>query len=555
MKPERNCMTGLPGGNFDHFRPKSKGGDDSPGNLIYCCNQYKLDPLLKSCIPQTITLLDKIMKKIINILLEKYLSLSLRNKFIIPTVTVMFIVFLNFAIYLINDQREKSEARLKVKADRIVYLLTYTNASNIWEMDKDALFANCSSFFKDEEVVSIKIKDKLYGIVLINLSKKIKGTDDIIKKADITRNEQKIAELEVVFTNYYIEENLSDIRHRITFLSLAMFFLIIVLISAVSSIALLPMDGLMDGVKHLTEGNLEFQIKTQSRGELGKLGISFNKMADELRVHRKELEQLVEKRTKELHEANKQLSKAMSELWGEMELAKKIQTVLLPEKPELLGYDIAASVEAADEVGGDYFDVISVNGYDWLIIGDVSGHGVSAGLVMMMVQTAIHTVLLENPSVPASHLLSVINRTIYENIERLGESKHMSIIVLAGGKEGIFYFAGSHEDILIRRADTGKVDEIKTSGMWIGLEPDITKWLSVDTLILEHGDCMVLYTDGITESIDEDGFLYGSERLINLIEKNGDKPASAIHQCIIDSLEPYQKPDDVTILIVKRKEP
>ncbi len=496
----------------------------------------------------------QIMKKIINVLSKKYLSLSLRNKFIIPTVTVMFIAFLSFAIYLINDQREKSEVRLKVKADTITYLLTYTNASSIWEMDKDALFANCNSFFKDEELVSIKIKDKLYGIVLINLSKEIRGTDDIIKKADITKDDQTIAELEVVFTNYHIEENLAHIRYRIIFLSLAMFFSIIVLISAVSYIALLPMKGLMAGVKHLTERDLKFQIIIQSQGELGKLGISFNKMADELRLHREELEQLVEKRTKELHEANEQLSKAMSELWGEMELAKKIQTVLLPEKPELSGYDIAASVEAADEVGGDYYDVISVNGYDWLVIGDVSGHGVPAGLVMMMVQTAIHTVLLENPSVPASHLLSVINRTIYENIEKMGESKHMSIIVLAGGKEGIFYFAGFHEDILIRRADTGKVDEIETNGMWIGLEPDITKWLSVDTLILEHGDCMVLYTDGITESIDEDGYLYGSKRLIKIIEKNGDKTASAIHKCIIDSLELYRKPDDVTLLIVKRKE-
>ncbi len=79
--------------------------------------------------------------------------------------------------------------------------------------------------------------------------------------------------------------------------------------------------------------------------------------------------------------------------------------------------------------------MISVGGYDWIVIGDVSGHGVTAGLVMMMVQTAIHTVLIENPEVPPSALLSVINRTIYENINEWMNQKHMTIIVLAAGKE------------------------------------------------------------------------------------------------------------------------
>jgi hypothetical protein len=70
------------------------------------------------------------------------------------------------------------------------------------------------------------------------------------------------------------------------------------------------------------------------------------------------------------------LSSAVSEkaaLGTEMELAKKIQTCLLPKSPEIQGYDIAASCESADEVGGDYYDVISVGGYDWIVIGDVSG--------------------------------------------------------------------------------------------------------------------------------------------------------------------------------------
>ncbi|MCP4104421.1 MAG: SpoIIE family protein phosphatase [Desulfobacteraceae bacterium] len=235
----------------------------------------------------------------------------------------------------------------------------------------------------------------------------------------------------------------------------------------------------------------------------------------------------------------------------EMELAKKIQTVLLPKNPKIYGYDIAASCDPADEVGGDYFDVISVGECDWIVIGDVTGHGVTSGLVMMMVQTAIHTVLLRKPNTLPDELLAEINKVIYQNIEKMEESKHMTIVVLARGIDGVYRFSGSHDDILIRRAETGKVDVIETDGMWIGLEPDISNMLSSDTLKLEIGDSMVLFTDGITEAINENG-LFGQERLVEILEESESESACEIHAKIIQALNPYEKPDDVTLVVVKR---
>jgi serine phosphatase RsbU (regulator of sigma subunit) len=249
------------------------------------------------------------------------------------------------------------------------------------------------------------------------------------------------------------------------------------------------------------------------------------------------------------------LSSAVSEkaaLGMEMELAKQIQTVLLPEKPEISGYEIAASLEPADEVGGDYYDVISVAGYDWIVMGDVSGHGITAGLVMMMVQTAIHTVLLENPTISPSALLTAVNWTIYENIERMKEPKHMTIIVLAAEKDGVFSFSGLHEDILIWRASDRKVAKVETDGMWIGMEPDISSMLSNRGFELETGDCMVLYTDGIIEARSRDGSMFGEKRLAQIIETSGGKSAADIHADILNELKPYQKPDDVTLFVMKR---
>jgi HAMP domain-containing protein len=250
------------------------------------------------------------------------------------------------------------------------------------------------------------------------------------------------------------------------------------------------------------------------------------------------------------------LSSTVSEkaaLGTEMELAKKIQTCLLPEKPEIQGYEIAASCEPADEIGGDYYDVISVGGFDWIVIGDVSGHGVTSGLIMMMVQTAIHTVLIQNPEVPASHLLSVINRTIYENIVRMDEQKHMTIVVIASGKDGFFDFSGLHEDILFWCADSEKVEKIATDGMWIGLEPDISKMLPMNEFRMETGDCIVLYTDGIIEARNtQDGSFFGAERLDKIISSCGGCSAAEIHAAILESLKDYEKPDDVTLFVMKR---
>ncbi len=301
-----------------------------------------------------------------------------------------------------------------------------------------------------------------------------------------------------------------------------------------------PVKILVRAMYEYSEGNRALTELPVPRSEIGEISRAFSNL-------RRENVNLLDS----LEEKIVQLQETKDALWGEMELAKKIQTVLLPEKPEISGYDIAASMDPADEVGGDYYDVISVGGYDWLVIGDVSGHGVTAGLVMMMVQTAVHTVLLENPEVPPSRLLSAINRTVYQNLEKMDESKHMTIIVLAGGKGGKFAFAGLHEDILVRRAATGKVEEIETDGMWIGIEPDISQMLPEDALKLEPGDCMVLFTDGITES-RRCGEFFGNERLVRIIEESPDVSASGIHQNIINALEPWETADDVTLFVIRR---
>ncbi|MCP4143432.1 MAG: response regulator [Chloroflexi bacterium] len=220
----------------------------------------------------------------LSILAKTYVNLTLKNKLIIPITVVMVMLFLIFNIYFIRDQRINLEIRLEEKAERITDLLISSNLESVWNVNKIALELNCEAFFDDEEITRLVIIDKFYGgDLLVNLLKPIVGLRDIIKKADFTKGGKKIAELEVVFTNYHIEQNLKRMRNTILGLSALAFLVIIGLIATTSKIALKSLNGLMDGVRHVATGNLTYRIPQQSQDEIGILARAFNNMTAKLR--------------------------------------------------------------------------------------------------------------------------------------------------------------------------------------------------------------------------------------------------------------------------------
>jgi len=254
---------------------------------------------------------------------------------------------------------------------------------------------------------------------------------------------------------------------------------------------------------------------------------------------------LVQQRTLELDEA-------MSELFGEMELAKKIQTALLPVSPSIRGCEVAATMKPAELVGGDYYDIIQTPQGDWIIIGDVSGHGVSAGLVMMMAQTAVATAIRQESSVTPSALLAVVNSTLIENIRRLGEQKYMTMSVVFRDLDGSFQFAGLHQDILIFRAKSQEVESIATSGVWLGLVEEIDPNLPSATFQLEKGDSLLLYTDGITESVAQNGQMLDTDGLAGILKSSHPlKSASEALKFITNSVENREIDDDLTVILIR----
>jgi serine phosphatase RsbU (regulator of sigma subunit) len=250
-------------------------------------------------------------------------------------------------------------------------------------------------------------------------------------------------------------------------------------------------------------------------------------------------------------ERTAELRKALDALWGEMKLARKIQEALVPSAPTLGDCEIAASMRPTDDVGGDYYDVIRMKDCEWILIGDVSGHGVPAGLIMMMCHTAVRTVLGCNPSVGPDVLLAVVNSVLTENIRQLREDKYMTISAFRRTPDGRVCFAGAHQDVHIYRAATASVETLSSTGLWLGLKDDISSALAVQEFRLQPGDQLLLHTDGVTEAT-RDGTMFDVQGLRRVLGSAGTQSAQHVLSEIFAALGDYRVADDATIVVLKQ---
>ncbi|HTQ07732.1 MAG TPA: DAHL domain-containing protein [Polyangiaceae bacterium] len=258
------------------------------------------------------------------------------------------------------------------------------------------------------------------------------------------------------------------------------------------------------------------------------------------------LEQRVAERTAEL-------GRALEALWGEMKLARRIQEALVPNEPVLAGCDVAASMKPAEQVGGDYYDVIHTKTHEWILIGDVSGHGVPAGLVMMMCQTAVRTALARDPELMPDRLLVLVNAVLTQNIRQLGEDKYMTITALRRDASGAIWFAGAHQDIFVYRADSDAIEAVETAGLWLGLRDDAEGAFTPRELKLKTGDLLVLHTDGVTEAV-RDGAMFDTSGMRRALAGAKGKTARQVLDALLHALEGFELTDDATLLVIRQLE-
>jgi sigma-B regulation protein RsbU (phosphoserine phosphatase) len=268
----------------------------------------------------------------------------------------------------------------------------------------------------------------------------------------------------------------------------------------------------------------------------------------------------------------KQLQEERNRLQGEMNIATNIQTSILPKKITLPGYQIAASMETATEVGGDVYDWVNTKYGNYLSIGDVSGHGLPAGIMALIQMSAFHgaieTSKVLDKDLPVPDLYNIVNRVLCTiNRDRIGADKFMTANYFLE-KEGMFQHAGAHEIALLYRAKDGKVDEIHQTVSrtgFLGLSEYIDASSSTGDFKLAKGDVLLLYTDGIIEAMNAANEQFGLKGIGEVLTEFADQEPEKIISELQTAVKSFAEKgdllrhkgsfaDDITMVVIKRIE-
>lgn len=300
-----------------------------------------------------------------------------------------------------------------------------------------------------------------------------------------------------------------------------------------------PVDRLVEFTRTLAAGQLEARAPVDGPIEVQTLALAMNAMAGELARSRVQL--------------------AVTErLERELEIATRIQTSILPRGVVVPGFTIAARMVPASEVGGDYYDILPVEDGCWLGIGDVAGHGLTAGLVMLMVQSLIAVLVQERPDARPAQLIPALNTILHRNIrDRLEQDEHVTLTLLRVLADGQVFFAGAHEDIVLCRAADGSCERIETPGTWLGVVADIGPAMPDARLRLRPGDLMLLYSDGVTEAMDARRQQFGMDRLCGALAARRELPVEQICTELMAEVAAWTdvQRDDVTLLVLRYLDP
>jgi sigma-B regulation protein RsbU (phosphoserine phosphatase) len=285
-----------------------------------------------------------------------------------------------------------------------------------------------------------------------------------------------------------------------------------------------PIGNISLGIKAIREREHDFRIEITRNDEFGVLSNAFNKVIEELK---------------------------------ELEYGRVVQASLLPEKlfiPE--GYDLACFRTSATDLAGDYHDILPLNdGRLAIILGDVTGHGISAALAMAMAKATVDYLNLDGTLFPTS-LMDNLNALF--NRELKPRHKFMTLVTLVlnpDSGELITDNAGQSYPYYYR-ANLKKTEEIQIPSMPLGATKK--RRAKPETRVMQSGDAVILYSDGIIECSNMSGEMFGYERLnqtfIELLEK--DLSAQQILDEMMQRLDAFRKPgpypDDVTLVLLKK---
>jgi serine phosphatase RsbU (regulator of sigma subunit) len=499
-------------------------------------------------------------------------------------VTLFLCAFATIAI-VVNVTR--LETTLANRVENVVALSQISLPTPLWNLDHKVVEEYIAALFLDASLVYAEVVSA-GSIVATKTRPGFEPKDFAAPSAQfLTTTAEILFEGNPVGTVQFAFSR-ANIRHELLVNIAGILVLTVLLIGAMALTSVVitrrsiarPLSRLQRSATLIAHGDLDVVIDTSGRDEIGLLAQDFNTMRAsiqqlvgelqhsnaQLEDANRTLEDRVAERTAQLAQANAEITALNARLQAEnlrlgaeLEVTRKLQQMLLPTPEELRhidGLDIACYMAPADEVGGDYYDVLQHNGHIKIGIGDVTGHGLESGVVMLMTQ-AIVRALLTNGETDPVRFLDTVNRALYGNVQRMGTDKNLTLALLdyAAGEVRL---SGQHEELLVVRRE-GCVERVETIdlGFPIGLVDEIADYIQHRTVVLQPGDGVVLYTDGITEAENAAGEQYGLERLCVVVRAHWAQPAETIKEAVVADVRRHigghQVYDDLTLVVAKQQ--
>jgi len=236
----------------------------------------------------------------------------------------------------------------------------------------------------------------------------------------------------------------------------------------------------------------------------------------------------------------------------QLNIAREIQRSFLPyHDPKITGYDIAGKNISSGQVGGDYYDFIRiVDSHLGVAVGDVSGKGIPAALIMASFRASLIAEIRNNYSIRT--ICQKVNSLLCESLE---PGNYVTAIYgVLDSRNHIFTFSNCGHNLPILLRATGEVEYLGEGGPVLGVAPDAI--YEERAVVVNPGDLTVFYTDGVTEVFNEQGEEYGPDRLVEVIRANRDRSSEQIETAIYDAVRAFASEshvfDDLTMVVVRR---
>ncbi len=241
----------------------------------------------------------------------------------------------------------------------------------------------------------------------------------------------------------------------------------------------------------------------------------------------------------------------------DLEIARDIQRILLPSKaPVIPGFEISGLNIPARQVSGDYFDYIKVDDERLgVAIADVSGKGVPASIIMAICRSVLRSQATKNNS--PGDVVRKVNRQLYPDIKE-DMFISMAYVIVDHARSEILLSRAGHDAPLLYQESTQTVTPVKPPGMALGIDSgSVFDRITNDfALTLERGDCLLLYTDGVTEALDAEGEEFGMDRTVQALRASATDGAAAVIQRLIEELRKFvgaqPQNDDITLIVIRK---